>query len=1196
MSDFVHLHVHSEYSLLDGLARVKSLVARSAALGMPALALTDHGTMYATIDFYRAAKAENVKPIVGIEAYLTPIDRRMSDKEAGKDNKSFHLLLLAQNDIGYKNLLRIASAAQLEGFYYKPRIDREFLEAHNEGLIATTGCLAGEIPRLLNQGQTDLARQRLTWWLDIFGRERFFIELQEHDIPELTQVNRQLVEWADEFQVRLLATNDVHYVKQQDAQYHDVLLCVQTAALVNDSNRMRMHNDSYYLKSRDEMLALFGERPDSLLNTLAVAEMCDVNLDPDGYHLPPFEVPEGYDPAGYLRFLVDEGLQRRYGTRAADAEIQERKEHELKIIHDMGFDTYFLIVWDLCEFARSRDIWWNVRGSGAGSLVAYATGITNLDPLANQLLFERFLNPGRVSMPDIDLDYPDDRRDEMINYTIEKYGQENVAQIITFGTMGARAAIRDVGRALDIPLPEVDRIAKLIPGGPKVKISDGLEQSPDLKELYDSSDYVRQLIDTSTHLEGLARHASTHAAGVIVADKPLVEYTPLHRPTKGNEGGLVTQYTMEVLESAIGLLKVDFLGLSTLTIMRTACDLIKERHGVALDLATIPVNDKQAFELLSSGNVTGIFQVESAGMRRVLTTMKPSRFEHIIATISLYRPGPMEYIDKYIDRMHGIERVEYHDQALEPILAETYGIIVYQEQIMQIASQLSGYSPGDADLMRRAVGKKKKEALLQHREKFVQGAVDRGIPEEAAGKIFDDIEYFARYGFNKAHAADYAVITCQTAYLKAHYPVEYMTALLTVERNNGDKVGVLISECRAMGISILPPDVNHSHIHFVIEDTSDGPTIRFGMGAVKNVGEGAIDVILQARAVDGPFTGLDDFCQRVDLRQVNRRALESLIKVGALQVFGQRAQLLSVIERMLGLSAQTHQAASVGQMSLFEAGGFEAPISQSMLYPLPETQEISRREILGWEKELVGVYVSEHPTQPLAGRIKDAVTCFLGQIDETMVGHKVTVVGMINSVRRIFTKKGKPMAFVEIEDMQGSIEVVVFTRVYEQYHDFWQEGQVLVIRGEVDNRGGQGLKILCQSADDALTIATPAEPKENPPAAVPPVQFRPPAPPVDDNSVDPLHHLDITINRTDDSLADRQTVRQAFDLLSRFPGQDTFSFHFVHRGQRRRMDFPNATTRHCPELEKELGKLLGDSACRAKLKASGNDSLTGKLT
>jgi DNA polymerase-3 subunit alpha len=1180
MSNFVHLHVHSEYSLLDGLGHVKGLVRRAAELNMPALALTDHGTMHAAVEFYNEAKKQSIKPIIGIESYLTPVGRRMTDRQSGVDDKRYHLLLLAQNDTGYQNLLRIASSSQLEGFYYKPRIDREFLAEHSEGLIVTTGCMAGEVPRLLGQGNSRLARERLGWWLDVFGRDRFFLELQEHGIPELTQVNRQLIEWAREFDLKLIATNDVHYVKAEDADPHDVLLCVQTGELVTTQDRMRMSDDSYFLKSYREMLDLFRERPDSLLNTLSIAEMCELDLDPKGYHLPPFDVPAGYDAERYLRHLVDEGLRQRYGNRFNDPEIQARQEHELKIIHDMGFDTYFLIVWDLCEFARQRDIWWNVRGSGAGSLIAYATGITNLDPLANQLIFERFLNPGRVSMPDIDLDYPDDRREEMINYTIEKYGRENVAQIITFGTMGARASIRDVGRALDIPLLEVDRIAKLIPGGPKVKITDGLNQSPELRELYDNVDYVRQLIDTAQHLEGMARHASTHAAGVIVADKPLIEYTPLHRPTKGDEGGGVTQYTMEVLES-IGLLKIDFLGLSTLTIMRRACELIEARHGIRYDLNTIPINDEKAFALLANGNVTGIFQVESAGMRRVLTTMKPTKFEHIVATISLYRPGPMEYIDDYIDRMHGRKPVEYHHPALEPILAETYGIIVYQEQIMQIASELSGYAPGEADLMRRAVGKKKREELLRHREKFIAGAIERGIPQEAAGKIFDGIEFFARYGFNKAHAADYAVITCQTAYLKAHYPVEYMAALLTVERHNTDKVGLLIGECRIMGIQVLPPDINRSDMHFTIENATDSPSIRFGLGAVKNVGEGAIEVILRARAEGGPFADVDDFCRLVDLRQVNRRALESLIKVGALRTFGQRAQLLAIIERMMGLSAQTHQAAAVGQLSIFDLGNFDVPPIDSILYPLPEAEEVARREILSWEKELVGVYVSEHPMEPFVHRLGGSVTCSLGQIDETMTGHKVTVAGIVNWIRQIYTKNGKQMAFVELEDVQGSIEVIVFPRVYEETRETWQEDKVMLVRGKVDTKGGNGPKIICERVDDAITRVAPQPgdslsspsfsnqvPASRPHATVPDPQLP--------------RHLHITVYRTADSQSDRKRLRSVYELVTSYQGHDTFSF-FIPNGQGRlQLDFPNDTTHYCTELQQKLAKMLGTAAVQVE--------------
>ncbi|NLE77050.1 MAG: DNA polymerase III subunit alpha, partial [Chloroflexi bacterium] len=664
MSDFVHLHVHSEYSLLDGLGSTKDLVERAVELGMPALALTDHGAMYGAVEFYQRAKQGGIHPIIGLEAYLAA--RRMTDRDPQLDARSYHLTLLAKDNAGYRNLLRIASASQLEGYYYKPRIDREFLAAHAEGIICASGCMAGEVPRLLAEGQADKARERVVWYRDLFGPERFYLELQEHSIPELERVNRGILELSRELGLSVIATNDVHYVRRQDARVQDVLLCIQTNALVSDDNRMRMSDDSYYLRSPQEMEALFGHVPGALANTLHIAEMCEVQIDFGHYHLPVFPVPEGHTAQSYLRSICEAGLPDRYGPSADSPEVRQRLEHELRVIHDMGFDTYFLIVWDLCQFAKGQGIWWNVRGSGAGSIVAYLMGITNLDPLANHLIFERFLNPGRVTMPDIDMDYPDDCRGQMIRYTIERYGSDKVAQIITFGTLGAKAAIRDVGRAMAIPLSEVDQVAKLVPPGPKVTIADALEKSQEFRQACEENDYIRDLVDTARGLEGVARHASTHAAGVVIADRPLVDYTPLNRPTRDDtELGAVTQYTMERLE-AIGLLKVDFLGLATLTIMRKACELIKEHHGQGFTLDNIPIHDPKAFELLSSGEVTGVFQVESAGMRRVLTTMRPTEFEHIVATISLYRPGPMEYIDTYIRRMHGEEPVEFRHPTLEP--------------------------------------------------------------------------------------------------------------------------------------------------------------------------------------------------------------------------------------------------------------------------------------------------------------------------------------------------------------------------------------------------------------------------------------------------------------------------------------------------------------------------------------------------
>jgi DNA polymerase-3 subunit alpha len=1159
VSGFVHLHTHSEFSLLDGLGRINALAARAAELDQTALAITDHGVMYGVIDFYRACRRVGIKPIVGVEMYIAP--RRMTDRDSKLDKRAHHLTLLARDNIGYQNLLLIATAGQLEGFYYKPRVDKKYLSEHAAGLIALSGCGSGEISRLIAQGQPDKARRAAEWYHEVFGPDNFYLELQRHEgLPELEQVMAGLINLGRELDIPLVATNDVHYVRAEDAHAHEILLCIQTNTTIYDPKRMQMGDESFYLKSSDEMSALFSDVPQALENTLRIAEMCNVDLEPTGYHLPPFEVPPGFDAESYLRHLCEEGLKSRYPV--ITDEIRARLEYELKVIHEMGFDTYFLIVWDLCRFARERGIWWNVRGSAAGSIVAYSMGITNLNPLRYSLIFERFLNPGRVTMPDIDLDFPDDRRDELIRYTIEKYGEDRVAQIITFGTMGARAAIRDAGRALDLPLGEVDRVAKLIPYGPKVKIADGLEQVSELREMYESTDYVRQLIDTARSLEGVSRHASTHAAGVVVADEPLVNYTAFHRPPKAG-GGVMTQFTMEVLES-IGLLKIDFLGLATLTVMRRACDLIQQRHGIELTLDTIPVDDPAIFELLSRGDVLGLFQVESAGMRRVLTTMKPTRLEHIIAVVALYRPGPMEYIDTYINRMHGREPVTFRHPKLEPILDETYGIIVFQEQIIYILTDLAGYSAADADLVRRAVGKKKKAALLKHRRSFVQGAVEHGgLPRETAEAIFDDIEYFARYGFNKAHAADYAFLTCQTAYLKARYPVEYMAALLSVERHNTDKVGAFVAECRRMEIEVLPPDVNHSASDFTIEERPGGDgqavaTIRFGLGAVKNVGEGPVETIISARQAGGPFTNLDDFCQRVDLRQVNRRVLECLIKVGALDAFGSRIALLEAVDQMLALSQHVHQARDVGQLSLFGPDSGLAPAS-TVAIRLPDVPEASRREQLTWEKELVGAYVSEHPLQQMAAGLRETVTAFCGQIDEEMEGQLVTMAGVVSWVRPHTTRRGDPMAFVHLEDLQGGIEVVVFPRVFKQTSDLWQPDKILVVRGRVDAKGREP-KILCDSVQDYVTVSHPVDEDK----------YCPQSP----------HHLRITIARSGDHEQDKNLLAQVHELLVGYEGEDRFSLYVPNGVRWIKLDFPNDTTGYCPELENSLSGMPGISDVR----------------
>ncbi|MER2599293.1 MAG: DNA polymerase III subunit alpha [Caldilineales bacterium] len=1547
-NDFVHLHVHSEFSLLDGLGKIEKLVQRAQRLGQTALALTDHGTMHGVIPFFRAAKAADIHPVVGVEAYLTRWGRPMQGRDAVQDKDRHHLLLLAQSQTGYKNLLKIASTAQTEGYYYRPRIDADFLAAHSEGLICTTGCLAAEVPSLLNgekgaRPQEKLALERMQWYLDVFGKDRFYIELQEHDIPTLREVNKTLLNWSQRHDVGLVVTNDVHYVEPEDARYHDVLLCVQTSAQISQTDRMRMSDGSYYLKSGAEMRDLFrplADLPESAFtNTVRIAEMCQVNLEDKSFHLPDTPIPDGHTYQSYLRELTLAGLQQRYGARADDPAVQQRMEHELTIIHQMGFDVYFLIVGDLCRYARSRGIWYNVRGSGAGSIVAYVTGITGIDPLANGLIFERFLNPSRVSMPDFDLDFPDDQREEMIRYTIDKYGKEHVAQIVSFGRMKARAAVRDVARAQEMPLEQVDRIAKLIPAipGKPVTIEQCLGKDekkpelavPELIEEYATDLKVRELLDTASALEGVARHASTHAAAVIVTDQPLTEYLPVMRPQKAVITDSVTQFEFPICES-IGLLKVDFLGLATLSVMREATKLIQQRHGLEFTLDNIPLDDPASYTLLSSGEVSGVFQVEGAGLRRMLTEMHPREFNHIVAAISLYRPGPMDFIPEYVAVMHGKKQAQYVHPTLEPILSETYGVCVsgdaiiqdaatgkryrldelknvpdivvqgvdenwrpatgkvthwidsgikpvyrvtlrngaqvkvtadhrllteqgwrplaelhagdyiatppalfgpqqngpyidrrrlrvlgylladgslssgtmadfvskdpqmldeyvgclaafegvkptftqqvrgvtrigaakandkagayhapnsllawlrnlglkheagsasggmrshekfvpefvfqlsaediafflaslwdgdgymgrklchyktisrrlaldiqtlllrlginsvihqahyhnvsgvnaivtertsyqvtvydterfaalvqpfmisvkkqvictgksaptiaragfiqevdqvwngsyrslmtvhgidrqfftgmkrtrervparvaampaqslplplseqrlhvlwteivdiqlvgdehvydltvdgihsfvadnvivhncvYQEQVMQLLTDIAGYTGGEADNVRRAISKKSEKTLLQQREVFVKGAAAKsGLTQKEADAIWDALLGFARYGFNRSHAADYAVITVQTAYLKAHYPLEYMAALLYVERDNPEKVAYYITEARRMGIEVLPPDINASSFNFTVEQGRNaspvtgrdlhmayafpvppGAAIRYGLAAIKNVGEGPVEAVLAGRPTDG-FSTLEALCEDVDLRKVGKKALECLIKVGSLDAFGERGQLLEAMDQMVGMSRARFAAEEAGQMSLFDllGGSTEnATRAVSSALALPRVEPLNPRQRLEMEKELLGVYVSSHPLQQMAVDLTGIITCTCGELSDEQVGKSVVLAGSIVRTNQITTKKGDRMAFVTLEDLQGQCDVVVFPRTWEESKDLWVQDRIVLVRGKAEKRG-ESVNVLCDAVQTYVTINSAAN-DEDPYAAL----------------------------------------------------------------------------------------------------------------
>lgn len=1499
---FAHLHVHSIYSLLDGYCSLKKLIARAKEMGMPAIGLTDHGTMFGAIEFYSEAVKAGIKPLIGVETYVAA--RTMADRDPTLDKDRFHLVLLAINAAGYKNLLQIASASQLDGFYYKPRIDHAFLRDHAEGLIATTSCLAGEVPQALLRGDYEGARRKFDFYYETFGPENFYVELQDHAIPELPEVNRGLIELNKRYNVRYVATNDVHYVDPDDFRLQDILLAIQTGCVLTDPKRMRMTDASYHLRSPQEMQALFGEYPGALTNTLEIADRSDLDLGFKGYRLPIFPVPDGETAESYLRRLCEQGARLRYGDAAGSETVQQRLDYELSVIHQMGFDAYFLIVWDLCHEAAQRGIWYTARGSAAGSIVAYCLRITTVDPFSNGLIFERFLNPGRISMPDIDLDFPDDRRAEMMAYCADKYGQDKVAQIITFGTLKARAAVRDVGRVMDIPLEEVDRVAKLIPNipGKPVTIEEAIAQVPDLAKVYKEDARMREVLDTARHMEGVVRNAGTHAAGVVITDRPIVEYAPLHRPTSNSEDlpiKTVTQFEMNIVDK-MGLLKVDFLGLTTLTVMARACELIEQRHGVRYTLDNIPVDDPKAFEMMGRGDTAGMFQVEGSGMTRFIMQMKPHTLENVIAMIALFRPGPMDFIPSYIHRMHGEEKVTYIHPALKPIFEETYGIAIYQEQIMRAAAELAGYTNSEADDLRKAIAKKIPEKLLEHQEKFVSGAEGRGtMPREAADAIFNNWLEFARYGFNKclpgevevldaetgrlvtvaslyeryqnrqnarfstlscdidslklqtnavssvmnngikpvyrlqtqsgrtieatanhpfftmegwrvldeiqagdfiatprkisvegkqvwpdfqvitlghliaegnlchphsvyfysqdqeqvsdyiaaaeqfdnvdcsisvhkdtfsvyarridrteppgivewvqslglwgkkatekeipaqafelgnrqiglllsrmwegdghinyadrslfyatsserlahqvqhlllrlgilsrihtivfpykggrtgyqirvtgnenfarfhdviakhlvntrkaaevyqlilenpstfstkdivplgvktlvrkakanaevtwtqilqetgvaqrefyptnapmkrgyhrqtisrlasyfsnrelqryadsdifwdevvsieyvgekqtfdlevpgthnfiandilvhnSHAAVYGVIAVQTAFLKAHHPIEYMTATLSAYKSDTDRVALYVADCRRMGIEVLPPDINTSGWDFSIEDRPDGSArIRFGLGAVKNVGHGPAEAIMAAIQTGGPFTNLSDLTRRLDLRMVGKRALESLVKVGALDGLGPRAALLEILDRILAISASHFRAADAGQMTLF--GEQTGLVTKIELPDLPQ-DHIDRRAILNWERELIGLYVSDHPLSPYMDSIRRVTSHLSGELTGLPSQTQVRVAGLVTKLRRHLTKSGKPMAFVTLEDIQGPIELLVFPRTWAEHAALFEPEQVILVEGKLDAEGAEP-KVLVDSVTTEWTLIDP---------------------------------------------------------------------------------------------------------------------------
>ncbi len=1097
-ADFVHLHLHTEFSLLDGACRLDRLVDKAHELKFPAMAITDHGVLFGAIDFYQAARNKGIKPIIGCEVYVAPGSRLEKKASSGGKDVYNHLLLLAKDEVGYKNLIKLVTDAHLEGYYYKPRIDKDLLSQHREGLIALSGCLASEIPQAILQDDLKRARNAVDWFKQVLGPENFYFEMQNHGSADDAKVNRQLIQWSKEFGLKLVATNDVHYVEKSHSHAHDVLVCIGTQTTLQDPKRLGASyaREQFYLRSAEEMKALFSEVPEAVKNTLEVADKCNLEIEFGKLHYPVFSPPEHFTREGYLRHMLAEALHKRYTLDAraegenfvvesiqdasrlprfaaqnrkdvpadlnnpevAEAvnEVIARLQSELKVIEKMGFVSYFLIVADFVQYGRSVGISCVARGSAAGSLVTYLLEIANVDPIRYSLLFERFLNPERISPPDIDIDFADDRRADVIEYVRQKYGRDSVAQIITFGTMGAKSVVRDVGRVMGLSYGECDRLAKMIPNELKMSLEKAIKQSPEFKQAYETEETTRELLDTAFILEDLTRNSSVHAAGVVIGPEPLVNLLPLKQD---EDGTIVTQYAMNPV-GELGLLKMDFLGLKTLTVIRNTCDMVKQTKGVELDIDNIPLDDAKTYDLLNKANTIGIFQLESGGMRDLCRKFQISSVEHITALVALYRPGPMDLIPDFIKRRHGEVKIEYPHPLLEPISKETYGVLIYQEQVMQAAQILGGYTLGGADLLRRAMGKKKHDEMAKHRGIFVKGCKERHhIPETKANEIFDLLEKFAGYGFNKSHAAAYAIVAYQTAYLKANYPVEFLAANMTNDMSNTEKLSVLIEESRNFGVEVLGPDISESQVQFAPARRSANPekeqsaseeVIRFGLAAIKGVGEVAVQSILSARQEGGKFKSLEDLCERVDSRTVNRKVLEALIKSGACDCLGEtRATMFARIDRALARAAGIISDRQRGQNTLF---GMLEEKAVEKAEPHPQLPEWPQHELLAHEKELLGFYVSGHPLTPYASLIEKYALHKTGALAQLQGKPMTRIAGLVAAVQQGFSKKsGKPYAILTLEDLEGSVQVLCMNENFDKYRDLFVPNKALLIVGEVNN-------------------------------------------------------------------------------------------------------------------------------------------------
>ena len=1207
---FTHLHVHTEYSMLDGISRIPELVERTGELDMGALAITDHGTFYGVVDFYSACRDAGIKPIIGCEVYVAHNSRHEKNPS---ERSPAHLVLLARDNTGYRNLMQLVTKAHVEGFYNRPRIDKGLLEEFGSGLVCLSGCPSAEVPRLLADGNYDAAVKAAGWYRELFG-DGYFLELQKHEhVPQLGQINEGLLRLAEDTKLPLVATNDAHYVHQHQSNLQDIYICIQTNTTVRDEKRLRMEDDSYYIKSPQEMEDLFLDLPanirgEAMANTGVITDMCDVSLEFGQTHLPRYETPGGMDADEYLAQVCEAGFRERYPN--ASPEAVERLRYELEVIRYTKFANYFLVVWDIIKFVRQRNILFGVRGSAAASVVLYCLGITDVDPLEYRLVFERFLNMERKEMPDIDMDFQDDRRDEVLHYVIDKYGNDRVAQIITFGTLGAKAALRDVGRALGMSYGDVDRIARMVPFKAR-NLEDALKVSPELQGSYDSNEAVKSLVDQAQGLEGIVHHVSTHAAGVLIADEPLTETVPLQRPARGDENSpvMMTQFSMDPV-AHLGLLKMDFLGLTSLTILDQAVKLVRESAGVEIDLQTLPLDDGKTYELLSSGNTTDVFQLESAGMQRYIEKLKPSNIGDIAAMIALYRPGPMENIDRFIDAKYGRAAVTYPHPSLKELLDETYGIIVYQDQVLLILQQFAGYTLGAADIVRKAMGKKIASLMAQERDNFVQGAKGKGFDEALAIEIFDLIEPFAGYAFNKAHSVSYALISYWTAYFKAHYPVEYMAAVLNARLDNTDKTISSINECFRLGINVSLPDVNRSGELFTIDHDDEGKAgLRIGLAAIKTVGEGAVRPLVDERKENGVYESVDDFCRRAGSASLNRRTLESMVKAGAFDSLAPRGAVMSALDRIVATAQREAQMRSSGQSSLFSGGSDGAAAGTSANEPgiILGISDTSPEEKASWERELLGVALSHNPLMALTGANTGGSIVSLDQLSEEMQGQQVNVLGIVNTVTERARRDGQRFIIVGLEMLGGTVEVTVWPEALQRTEEIWQSGRTVRVVGRVRLRGEQ-LELSCDEAEEFVVdrpSTLPANGNGNGAAPKPngngnyrngngkahsnghsngngsgykngngnghaqhdEANGRP--------AVPSSNRLVRLIVDEEGQHHDANTLREVIGVMLEYPGQDRVHLEIRTLGRRVLMDLPVVSTGYCDDLRVRVEDLLG---------------------